>query len=170
MRNVVALSDQSRGLAWIALGGLLFVAFMVLVRLVSLSLHPIQAAFIRYAFGLLLILPLVWRQGARLFESRRVLGHAVRGVAHGAGVLLWFFAISRLPLADITALSFTSPLYVLLGAWLFLGERLTGVRIASVMIGLVGVMLILRPGWVPIGAASVAMLLAAPLFAVSKLL
>lgn len=167
---MVALSDQSRGLAWIALGGLLFVAFMVLVRLVSLSLHPIQAAFIRYALGLVLILPLVWRQGARLFQSQRVSGHAVRGVSHGVGVLLWFFAISRLPLADITALSFTSPLYVLLGAWLFLGERLTGVRIASVLIGLVGVMLILRPGWVPIGAATVAMLLAAPLFAVSKLL
>ncbi|MEM7346355.1 MAG: EamA/RhaT family transporter, partial [Chloroflexota bacterium] len=69
-------SEQSRGLAWIALGGLLFVAFMVLVRFVSLSLPPVQAAFIRYALGLLLIVPLFLRQGRRLFSSDRVRGHA----------------------------------------------------------------------------------------------
>lgn len=166
----MAMTDQTRGLAWIALGGLLFVVFMVLVRLVSVSLPPVESAFIRYAFGLVLIVPLFWRQGARLFATERVSGHAARGVAHGFGVLLWFYAISLLPLAEIMALSFTSPIYVLLGAWLFLGERLTAVRVGSVCIGLVGVMLILRPGIVPVGLATLAMLLAAPLFAVSKLL
>jgi len=164
------MTDQTRGLAWIALGGLLFVGFMVLVRQVSLSLHPVQAAFIRYAMGLLLIAPLFLRRGTALFASERVGGHAVRGVLHGFGVLLWFYAIARLPLADVTALGFTAPVYVLLGAWLFLGEKLTSVRIASVVLGLCGVMLILRPGYAPIGMASAAMLLAAPLFAVSKLL
>lgn len=166
----MALSDQTRGLAWIALGGLLFVMFMVLVRYVSVSLPSVQAAFIRYVLGLTLMLPLFWRQGWGLFASDRVPGHAVRGIAHGCGVLLWFYAISHLPLAEITALSFTSPLYVLLGAWLFLGERLTSVRVMSVAVGLIGVMLVLRPGVVPIGWATFAMLFAAPLFAVSKLL
>ncbi len=164
------MSDQSRGLAWIALGGVFFVVFMVLVRQVSLSLHPVQSAFVRYAMGLLLIAPLLWRQGPALFARGHVRQHALRGVLHGIGVLLWFYAIARLPLADVTALGFTAPVYVLLGAWLFLGESLTTVRVASVMVGLCGVMLILRPGYSPVGLATIAMLLAAPLFAASKLL
>ena len=128
---------MTKGLLWVALAGVLFVVFTALVRYVGNELHPIQAAFTRYLFGLLVLLPLVLRSRAALFRTRHLRLHGFRGFIHAIAVMLWFFAASRLPIAEVTALSFISPIFVVIGAVVFLRERLTRPRIIAVALGLV---------------------------------
>ena len=163
-------SDTTRGLLWIVLAGLLFVIFVGLVRYVGNAIHPVQAAFIRYALGLIVLAPLFIRYGMGLLHTTHLSRHMWRGGAHAVAVMLWFYATTQLPLAEVTALSFVAPIFVVIGASLFLGEQLTPQRVIIVILGLIGVLIILRPGYIPIGYGAIAMLLAAPLFALSKLL
>ena len=161
---------MTRGLSWVAGAGVLFVVFIALVRYVGNELHPIQAAFIRYLFGSLVLLPLFLRSGMGLFRSRHIRIHGFRGCIHAVAVMLWFFAASQLPIAEVTALSFIAPIFVVIGAVVFLGERMTRARIVAVILGLIGVLTILRPGTAVIQWGAIAMLFAAPLFAASKVL
>jgi drug/metabolite transporter (DMT)-like permease len=169
-------SGNLRGIGWMLLTGLLAVAVTGIVRHLGTDMNPIQAAFIRYVFGLVLLAPLLLRLGgAGLFggtpwRARRLGLHALRGLAHGTGVILWFFAMARIPIAEVTALGFTAPIFTTLGAVLFLGERLHTRRIGAVLVAFGGAMIILRPGFQEISLGALAQLTAAPLFAVSLLI
>ncbi len=166
-----------KGIGWMLLSGFLFVGVTGIVRHLGTDMSPIQAAFIRYAFGLVLVMPLLLRLGggAWLFSGgrarRRRLGlHALRGLIHGIGVMLWFYAMARIPIAEVTALGFIAPVFTTLGAALFLGERLRARRIGAVLVAFGGAMIILRPGFHEISAGALAQLAAAPLFAASFLI
>ncbi|MEK9626234.1 MAG: EamA family transporter, partial [Gammaproteobacteria bacterium] len=91
------LSGNVRGIAWMLVTGMLFVAVTVTVRYLGTTMNPIQAAFIRYCFGLVIILPLLSRAGLLALTWRRVGFHGLRGLIHGGGVMLWFLAMSRIP-------------------------------------------------------------------------
>ncbi|MCV6587169.1 MAG: DMT family transporter [Marinibacterium sp.] len=83
--------------------------------------------------------------------SARHLGlHGLRNVAHFTGQNLWFFAVSATPLALVFALEFTTPLWVVVLAPLFLGERLTRTRLACAGLGFVGILIVARPGSIPL--------------------
>ena len=94
----------------------------------------------------------------------------LRGVAHGTAVMLWFFAMARIPIAQVTAIGFTTPIFTTMGAVLFLGEVLHARRIAAVVVSFLGTLIILRPGAVSIELGALAQLAAAPLFACSFLI
>ena len=149
---------------------MLFVGVTVAVRYLGTSMNPVQAAFIRYCFGIVLILPLLSRAGVMSLDRDRLGFHALRGLVHGGGVILWFLAMSRIPISEVTALGFTTPIFVTLGAAVFLSERLKPYRVAAVLIGFIGALLILRPGLRVIDIGALAQLGAAPLFACSYLL
>ena len=149
---------------------MLFVGVTVAVRYLGTSMNPVQAAFIRYCFGIVLILPLVSRAGVMSLDRDRLGFHALRGLVHGGGVILWFLAMSRIPISEVTALGFTTPIFVTLGAAAFLSERLKPYRVAAVLIGFIGALLILRPGLRVIDMGALAQLGAAPLFACSYLM
>jgi drug/metabolite transporter (DMT)-like permease len=133
-------------------------------------MHPIQAAFIRYAFGIVLVVPVILRVGLYGLLSTRIHLHASRGLVHGIGVMLWFYAMSRLPIAEVTALGFTTPIFTTAGAMLILGERVKNYRVAGILVGFIGALIVLRPGLRIIDFGAVAMLIAAPLFACSLLM
>jgi drug/metabolite transporter (DMT)-like permease len=152
------------------LTGVLFVGVTVAVRYLGTSMNPVQAGFIRYAFGLLMVLPLLSRAGVLSLHSKRIGFHALRGLAHGCGVMLWFFAMSRIPIAEVTALGFTAPVFTTLGAALFLRERLRSYRVIAMLAGFAGALLILRPGFREIDIGALAQVAAAPLFACSFLM
>ncbi|MFQ5784626.1 MAG: DMT family transporter [Alphaproteobacteria bacterium] len=159
-----------RGIGWMVLTGLFFVGVTGIVRHLGSDMHPVQAAFIRYFLGLALLAPVILRLGrGRLFSGRLGL-HVLRGLVHGGGVMLWFYAMARIPIAEVTALGFTAPIFTTLGAALFLGERLRLRRIAAVLAGFGGALVILRPGFEVVSAGAVAQLVAAPLFASSFLI
>jgi drug/metabolite transporter (DMT)-like permease len=96
--------------------------------------------------------------------------YAGRGFLHGIAVMLWFYAMARIPIAEVTALGYTAPIFVTLGAAFFFGERLYFRRIMAVVIGFIGAMIIIRPGFQEISEGQLAQLTAAPLFAASFLL
>ena len=152
------------------LTGMLFVGVTVTVRYLGTSMNPVQAAFIRYCFGIVLILPLLSRAGILSLDRGRLGFHALRGLAHGGGVMLWFLAMSRIPIAEVTALGFTTPIFATLGAAVFLSERLKPYRVAALVLGFIGALLILRPGLRVIDIGALAQLGAAPLFACSYLM
>ena len=106
------------------LTGILFVGVTVAVRYLGTNMNPVQAAFIRYCFGIVLILPLLSRAGIMSLDRDRLGFHALRGFVHGGGVILWFLAMSRIPISEVTALGFTTPIFVTLGAAGFLSELL----------------------------------------------
>ena len=157
------------GIGWMILTTLCFVAVTGIVRYIGSEIPAAQAAFIRYAFGVLLFLP--WMGGLlRNLPRGRVLGlYTARGITHGIAVILWFYAMARIPIAEVTALGYTAPIFVTIGAALFFRERLHFRRIAAVIVGFLGTLIILRPGFHEIALGQAAQLAAAPLFAASYL-
>ena len=169
------MTDAARGrylwgIWWMLLTGLLFVAVTGVVRHLGTDMNPMQAAFIRYAFGVVLIAPVLLRMFAARAAPSRIGLHMLRGVAHGTAVMLWFFAMARIPIAQVTAIGFTTPIFTTMGAVLFLGEVLHARRIAAVVVSFLGTLIILRPGAVSIELGALAQLAAAPLFACSFLI
>lgn len=164
------MTSNLQGILWMMATGVLFVAVTGIVRHLGTDMSPVQAAFIRYLFGLILLIPVFIRMG-ELLRPPKLLGlHAVRGVIHGIGVMLWFFAMARIPIAEVTALGFTAPIFTTVGAALFLGERLRFYRIGAVLMGFGGALVVLQPGFQAINLGSLAQLTAAPLFACSFLI
>ena len=169
------MTDTARGrylwgIWWMLLTGLLFVAVTGVVRHLGTDMNPMQAAFIRYAFGVVLIAPVLLRMFAVGVRPSRLSLHMLRGIAHGSAVMLWFFAMARIPIAQVTAIGFTTPIFTTMGAVLFLGEVLHARRIAAIVVSFLGTLIILRPGAVSIELGAFAQLAAAPLFACSFLI
>lgn len=117
-----------------------------LTRVVTQELHPLEVAFFRNLFSLVLILPWLLRAGPGVLRTSRPALHVARAALKLVAMVLLFFAISIMPLADVTAIVFTSPLFVVLGAALLLGETLTLRRLAAVALGFLGILVVLRPG------------------------
>ena len=151
-------------------GGLLFVAVTVLVRHLGTDMPAVQAAFIRYSIGLVLVLPLLWRMRWRGVRPGSFKLYFYRGIVHGAGVMLWFFAMARIPLAEVTAIGFSTPVFTALGAILIFHEKVRLRRMLAILAGFVGTLVILRPGFQTIETGSLAQLIAAFCFAGSFLL
>ena len=164
------MSGNLKGILWMLVTSLFFVGVTGLVRHLGSTMSPVQAAFIRYAIGVVFLLPVFMQLAGQRKWPRRMGMHAVRGVFHGVGVMLWFYAMTRLPVAEVTALGFIAPIFTTIGAAMFLGETLRFRRIAAVVIGFGGTLVILRPGLEIIDLGAVAQLLAAPLFAGSILI
>jgi drug/metabolite transporter (DMT)-like permease len=163
-------SAAAKGMAWMLLTTVLFVGVTGIVRHLGSDMSAPQAAFIRYAFGVLLMIPVLVRLRARELISPRMGLHAIRGLVHGIGVMLWFYAMARIPIAEVTALGYTTPIFVTIGAAWFLGERIRFRRIAAVLFCILGVLVIVRPGIIAVELGTLAQIAAAPLFAASMLI
>lgn len=159
--------NVAAGALWMLACGLFFVAMTGVVRHLGSALPAAETAFIRYVIGLVLVAPALWSL-VRRPPARRIWAlYGGRGLVHGVAVILWFYAMARIPVAEVTALGYASPLFVTILAAIFLGERLRIRRIAAVLVGILGVMIILRPGLEEIGPGQLAQLATAPLFAAS---
>ncbi|MAI57446.1 MAG: EamA family transporter [Rhodobacteraceae bacterium] len=164
------LSKPLFGVFWMVLTGLLFVLVTAIVKYLGTSIPAVQAAFLRYALGLVLLLPMLPRVRRTIFCSTIWKLALARGVFHSVGVALWFYAMARIPIADVTAMNYLAPVYVTLGAALFLGESLAFRRILAILAALIGALIILRPGFREVGSGHYAMLIAAVVFAASYIL
>ncbi len=123
-----------------------FAVMMALVRLVSAEIHPFVAAFFRSLFGLLFMLPWLAVAGIGKLGHGRLAMHALRSLLGLAAMLSLFMALSLMPLAEATALTFTAPLFATLGAALLLGEQVRLRRWTAAIIGFLGALIILKPG------------------------
>ncbi len=138
--------------------GLSFVVMTALVKSLGSTMDPIQAAFLRYVLGLVFLLPALRSILATRLSKRDLSLFGLRGVIHGVAVMLWFYAMTRIPLAEVTAMNYMTPVYVTLGAALFLGEKLAFRRLAAILVALIGVLIILRPGFREVSSGHLAML------------
>jgi drug/metabolite transporter (DMT)-like permease len=141
----VRLPPTIRGLVWVALAGFQFVVLNTLVRALTLHMHPSQAQFLRYVFSVAVMLPLVMRAGFAAYWPQRVGGQFSRGAVHTVGLLLWFTALPQLSMADITAIGFTGPIFIMLGAYLVFHEAMRWERWVAAAIGFCGVVIVVWP-------------------------
>lgn len=149
---------------------LCFALMNLLIRLATVELSAIQIAFFRNLFAFLFMLPWAFKLGTASLKTRRLGMHFLRAVVGLAGMLCWFISVALLPLADAVALNFTAPLFVTIGAALFLGETVRARRWTATAIGFVGTVVILRPGFGSVSALSLLPVIAAGFMAVSTLL
>ncbi len=116
----------------------------VIVRLLSPGVHPFVIGFTRALFGLLVLLPWILRR-PQILRSNYRLNHLLRAALKLASLIAFFAAFARAPLADATAIAFTAPVFLIIGAWLLLGEPLRMARALAVIVGFAGVLIVLRP-------------------------
>ncbi|WP_395788976.1 DMT family transporter [Aquimonas sp.] len=124
----------------------MFGCMAVVIRLASTQLHPFEIAFFRNLFGLAFALPLLLRHGPGLLKTSKLSLYAFRSAIGIVSMLCGFWAIVNLPLAQAVSLSYSTPLFVTIGAVLVLGEVVRARRWTAVGLGFIGVLLIVRPG------------------------
>lgn len=167
----LALTPNLRGILWVAISGVLFALLNVFTLMPAEHLNSYVMAFLRYLFGALFLLPIILRLGIyRSFHSRRMPLHIFRGALHTSGMMLWFIGLPLTTLAEITALGFTGPIFVTIGAALFLGEDVRLRRWIAVAVGFAGAMIIIRPGFGEIGIGALCVLASTPIFSASNLM
>ena len=171
MDPIARLPRPVQGVAYAVLAGLVLVTLNAVMRVVTLTVDVYQAQFLRYLLGLAVMLPFIARAGLAAYRPNGLVGQAWRGVVHTAGLTLWFTALPHIPLADLTALGFTTPIFIMVGAILFLGERSVWQRWVAACIGFAGVIVVVAPNLTGSGGFyNLIMLASAPLFAASFLI
>lgn len=144
---------------------LFFAGMSITIRYAAEKQHPFEIAFFRNLFGLLFALPLLFSSGIGVLKTGRMGLYFVRCLVGLCGMLTGFWSLVHLPLADAIALSYTTPLFVTIGAVLVLGEVVRARRWTAVAIGFVGTLIILRPGVHALGFAAAVALLSSALSA-----
>jgi drug/metabolite transporter (DMT)-like permease len=158
------------GALWMGLSGLCFIGVYVGVKYVGTRLPAAESAFLRYALGLVFLLPFVrslWREGLPSQVIKLGIG---RAVLHTFAVTLWFYAMARIPIAEVSSMGYLTPIFVTLGAVLIMGESLALRRGLAISIAIIGVLVILRPGFREVSMGHLAMLGTTLCFGISYLM
>lgn len=135
-----------RATAWM-LGAVVGLTLMAVSgRQLSTELNTFQILSYRSAVGLIAIALLLHRTGWPGARTQRFGLHVLRNVLHFGGQYGWFFGLALIPLTEVFAIEFTTPLWIAVIAVTLLGERMTPIRMIGTLLGFAGVLIILRPG------------------------
>jgi drug/metabolite transporter (DMT)-like permease len=140
------LPPNVQGALWLVSGGFIFTINGVMIRALSEQVESVQTAFFRAFISVILLLPLIATGRVKPWTSPRLAGHFWRTAMGTISMVLGFYAISMLPLADATALGFSQPLFSVCVAALIAGEKVRWRRWSATIIGFVGVLIMVRPG------------------------
>ena len=169
MTETAGANRPLQGILWMILTGFCFVMVTALVKTLGGSVPAAESAFLRYVLGLVFLIP-IWRSlAATRLTARQWRIFSLRGAFHTLGVICWFYAMSRIPIAEVTAMNYLNPIYVSILAVFFLGERIALRRIMAICAALLGTVMILRPGFRELDPGHVAMLVTALMFGGSYL-
>ena len=164
-------ASPRKAAAWMAGWLTAMLVMAVAGREATRSLHVFQIMEMRSVIGFVLLWPLLHASGGlAAMRTRRLGRHVARNTVHYAAQFGWFFALTLIPIAQVVAIEFTMPIWTALLAVAFLGERLGAARIVAVLLGLVGVAVIVRPGLEHVDPGQLIALAAAVGFAVSIIL
>ena len=169
-RSGAGLSASVRGALWMCAAATAFALMITLVRHLTEGLHPLQVVFFRTAFGLLAMLPWLLRQGVGVLRTGRLRLHLLRALIGIFAMVGWFTTLSLMPLAEATALSFTAPIFTSVLAVLILGEVMRLRRWTATVIGFLGAVIIVRPGFAAIQPAALLAIATAAIWASSTIL
>ena len=148
----------------------MFTLMGICIRLSAEHLPVIEVVFFRNFLAVLILLPLVARVGFGTLYMRRPKLFFLRAAINAVGMFCGFTALTLIPLAQMTALSFTTPLFVTIGAVLFLGEVIRARRIAAICVGFLGTLIILQPGVVDVTFGALLALISALTIAMASLI
>jgi drug/metabolite transporter (DMT)-like permease len=163
-------SGPASGMACMLVATALFATMQLLIRVAGTTVPAVEISFWRSFFGLLIQLPLLWWFGLASIRTARLRLHGLRGLLHGVSMMLWFVALMEVPLAEATALEFASPIVATTLAILFLGEVVRVRRIVALCAGVIGVMLVVRPGFQEVSNGQVLALVSVALWAGCQLI
>ena len=164
------LNQSFVGILWMVLTTILFVGVTATVRYLEGEVPAPQAAFLRYAIGTILLIPSLISLTKFKPEKPLMKKFILRGIVHSIGVTLWFYAMSVMPVAEVTSIGFLTYIFVSFGACLFLKEILHKHRLWAIIISFIGALIILRPGFKDIESGQISMLLATVVFTMSYLI
>ena len=158
------------GILWMMLTTILFVGVTATVRYLEGEVPAPQAAFLRYAIGTLFLIPSLISLTKIKPDKPLLQKFILRGLVHSIGVTLWFYAMSVMPVAEVTAIGFLTYIFVSIGASIFLKEKLHKHRLAAILISFIGALIVLRPGFKVIESGQLGMLMATVVFTASYLI
>ena len=147
-----------------------FMAMAVGGRELAGQLSTFQILFFRSVIGCLIVGFLLWCGNWRQILTKQLRVHLLRNIAHFGGQFGWFYGIALIPLAEVFALEFTVPVWTAVLATVLLREQITRARVGAIILGVLGVFLILRPGLAVISPASLVVLGSAFCYALSHTL
>jgi len=161
------LAPAARGVLWMLGAVLSFMAMAIAVRELQRHMGSFEIVFLRSVGMLAITLALLPRAGIASIRTARFQLHLWRNLIHFCGQVLWVYSIGALALATVFAIEFTMPVWTAILAWLFLKEKFTLPRLVMLGLGLVGVLIILRPGTGEFHPAALAMILGSLCYASS---
>jgi drug/metabolite transporter (DMT)-like permease len=164
------LNQSLVGILWMVITTILFVGVTASVRFLDGEVPAPQAAFLRYLIGTLLLTPALISLIKVKPNKPLMKKFVLRGFVHSFGVTMWFYAMSVMPVAEVTAIGFLTYIFVSIGACLFLNEKLHKHRLTAIIISFIGALIILRPGFKEIGNGQIGMLIATIVFTLSYLI
>ena len=135
-----------QGIIFMLLSSICAAAMHALVKFVAFELHPLQIFCIRQWFAVIFLMPIFINIGFAELKSEKIGLHLARGVTMTVGGMAWFWALSLVPLAKVTALNLSAALFTVLGAILFLKESSEWRRWMVLIFGFIGVIVIIQPG------------------------
>ncbi|MEM7405834.1 MAG: DMT family transporter [Pseudomonadota bacterium] len=147
-----------------------FTSMSIFIRLSAEELHAMVVVFWRNFLAVVLLVPWLVQRGRYAMRTRRLPLIAARSVVNVIGMAAGFTAITLIPLAQATSLGFTAPLWTTLGAVLVLGEVIRFRRMAALLAGFAGVLIVLRPGFEELSTGAVLALANAFLLAITTLI
>jgi drug/metabolite transporter (DMT)-like permease len=158
------------GMVCILAATFLFATMNAIIRGLSGTVPPVEIAFFRSAFGLLLQAPLIAWFGLQSLKTNRFPLHATRGIVHAVSMMIFFVALTMVPLAETTSLEFAAPIMSTAIAILFLGEVVHVRRLVALAIGVTGVLIVVRPGIEEVSLGQILILVSVVMWAACQLM
>ncbi|AJE46251.1 DMT family transporter [Celeribacter indicus] len=167
---MTAPSKPVQGILWMLFTTINFVLVNAVVKYIGDTLPVLESAFLRFLLGLVFLIPALGAVRTATFTPRIWKLTFGRAIFHAIAMSTWFFAMTRIPMGEVTAINFMNPIYITIGAVVLFGERIALPRILALVIAFAGGLVILRPGFREIDPGHLAMILSAVAFAGSYLI
>lgn len=162
-----APGQTARAMSWMVFGTVAFATMHALVRHITQEVPVFEVAFFRNFFAVVALTPMFLRYGFAPLKTKRLGLLTLRGVLNIGAMLAFFYALSVTPLATVSALGFSAPIFATTLAMLLLGEVVRARRWAAIVIGFAGALVIIRPGIIELDYGMLAVLLSSGLWALA---
>ena len=121
---------------------------VIFIRKASENIHVLEVVFFRNLLAFIVMLPLLKSTGLAAIKMNNTRLFFMRGFVGAVGMIAGFTCLTLIPLAQATAISFSQPLFITIGATIFLGEIIKARRIAAIIVGIIGMLIIVQPGFI----------------------
>ena len=165
-----SFSTQTRAIFFLMASVMMFTGMAVCIRLSATHLHVLEVIFFRNFLAAIIMIPILRPKGFAILRMNNPKLFYVRGVIGVMGMFTGFTALTLIPLAQTTSISFSTPIFITIGAMFFLGEVIKIRRVIAILIGFVGMLIIIRPGISPISLGIVLAFIAAISHAINALI